>query len=107
MPVKRRLAKGRRFAITAEIIDLWVRAKAINDIWQDEPLEADGGRREEYIALLHQLYRALDRKPWQWNPLGVPDNGWPGFSVDDYQRADYLDAQDLRRDLNAAARGRQ
>jgi hypothetical protein len=81
MPIKRRVDKARRHRISAEAIAAY-RAKDCN-----------------------ALHRALSLRPWQASPLHVDQGAPPGGPT--AYAASWPNAQELRRELEAALRGAQ
>jgi hypothetical protein len=72
MPVKRRAAKARAQRITPEAIEAFAAG--------------------DHVA----LHSALGLTPWNQSPLDVDDGDPPDWMKDEFQRADWKQAQELR-----------
>jgi hypothetical protein len=69
MPVKRNKEKQRKFQISDEAVELFIKARELDprsDVWEE-----DGGRRREYLTTYVALHNALGLKIWQAGPLDV------------------------------------
>lgn len=106
MPIKKRFAKAREHRITDEAVALWNRGNAILASGDDEMFEEDGGRRNEYLDVLHALARSLGLKPHNEDPFDVPSEGDPPDWMMRFpdRVADFKFVQGLRRALEAAAK---
>jgi hypothetical protein len=60
--------------ITAEAIDLFRRATAIERTGLDETLEKDGGCRHEYLDLREEPRTTLGLQVWETGPLSVDED---------------------------------
>lgn len=103
MSTKRtRLARAPKARITNEVLDLFRRAKEIEEAGGDEFWEHEGGRKREYYEVCVELDWGLNRRPWQTGIFDVdvatpPPPPW----LDDDR--DEAGAIELRRRLEALA----
>ena len=106
MPIKKRVSKMREHRITDEAVELWNRGNAIIESGDDAVFEEDGGRRNEYLEVLHGLSRALGLKLWHDDPFDVPSEGEPEEWMMQFpdRVADFKFVQGLRRALERASK---
>jgi hypothetical protein len=107
MPVKLRRPKKRTMQISDEAVEAFrlceeITAAGLQDAWED-----DGGRRDEYLTAHRSLLVALSLRPCEASPCDAPDEGECPYDAGQLcWAASWPRAQELRRELQAAARRR-
>lgn len=100
------LNRAVKHKITPELLAKFIVAREIQDADDNDRWEEANGRRREYLDLLGDIDKALQRAPWQLSPLNVT----PGDRVAKMatlRDRDYEGAVEIRQALDHYAQGGQ